>query len=330
MNEVGPSATTGGATTDGGVDDLVLPFQIDAYGLRGRLVRLGATLDAVLTRHDYPEPVARLLGEALVLAASLAATLKYDGVFTLQTKGDGPVSMMVADITTSGAMRGYAQVDREKLTAALARPGPGPAGAIPGDPVPRLLGAGHLAFTVDQGPDTERYQGIVELNGATLSDCIHHYFRQSEQFQAAINLAVGQVADTPGGKAAWRGGALMIQRLPDPRGEDAEAKEEGWRSAMALMASGSRRELLDPALPPQQLLFRLFHEGGVRVYRTKAVSDSCRCSRQRVVGMLRGLPRADLEDLKVDGALIVTCEFCNRRYTVADDDLAAPPAASPA
>lgn len=324
MNESGP-----GATTEGGADDLVLPFQIDAFAVRGRLVRLGATLDTVLTRHDYPEPVARLLGEALVLAASLAATLKYDGVFTLQTKGDGPVAMMVADVTTAGAMRGYAQVDRTKLEAALARPGPGPAGGVLGDPVPRLLGAGYLAFTVDQGPDTERYQGIVELAGATLSDCIHHYFRQSEQFQAAINLAVGKVAAAPGGPAAWRGGALMIQRLPDPQGEDAEAKEEGWRSAMALMASGSRHELLDPALSPSQLLFRLFHEGGVRVYRAKHVSDSCRCSRQRVVGMLRGLPRADLEDLKVGGSFVVTCEFCNRRYTVADQELDAAEDARP-
>lgn len=309
MSEAEPGASRG-ASAEGGTDDLVLPFQIDAYGLRGRLVRLGATLDAVLRRHDYPEPVARLLGEALVLAASLAATLKYDGVFTLQTKGDGPVAMMVADVTTAGAMRGYAQVDRDKLEATLAR-------SAPADPVPRLLGAGYLAFTVDQGPDTERYQGIVELDGATLADCIHHYFRQSEQFQAAINLAVGQ--DPPSG--AWRGGALMIQRLPDPRGVDAEAKEEGWRSAMALMASGSRRELLDPALPPQDLLFRLFHEGGVRVYRSRRINDSCRCSRHRVIGMLRGLPRGDLEGLKVEGALVVTCEFCNRRYTVADGDL---------
>lgn len=313
-----------------GGDDLVLPFQIDAYGLRGRLVRLGGALDAVLTRHDYPAPVAQLLGEALVLAAALAATLKYDGVFTLQTKGDGPVGMMVADVTTAGAMRGYAQVDRAKLAAALARPGPGPAAAPLGDPVPRLLGAGHLAFTVDQGPDTERYQGIVELSGATLSDCIHHYFRQSEQFQAAINLAVGVTAGTqPGGRPAWRGGALMIQRLPDPQEADAEAQEEGWRSAMALMASGSRRELLDPGLTPQQLLFRLFHQGGVRVYRSKPISDSCRCSRHRVIGMLRGLPRAGLAELKVDGALLVTCEFCNRRYRVADDDLAALDAPSP-
>ncbi|MBL8704950.1 MAG: Hsp33 family molecular chaperone HslO [Rhodospirillales bacterium] len=303
-------------------DDLVLPFQIDAQGLRGRLVRLGGALDAILTRHDYPAPVAQLLGEALVLAAALAATLKYDGVFTLQTKGDGPVAMMVADVTTAGAMRGYAQVDRDKLAAALARPGP----AIADDPVPRLLGAGYLAFTVDQGADTERYQGIVELTGATLSDCMHHYFRQSEQFQAAINLAVGQV-DTPEGRQ-WRGGAVMIQRLPDAQGADLDENEEGWRNAMAMMASSTRRELLDAALAPEALLYRLFHESGVRVYRDKPVVDQCRCSRERVVGMLRGLPRDDLAELKVDGRFIVTCEFCNRQYPIGEAELSASAAAS--
>jgi len=303
-------------------DDMVLPFQIDAHALRGRLVRLGGTIDAILNRHDYPEPVAMLLGEALVLAAALAATLKYDGVFTLQTKGDGPVSMMVADVTTEGALRGYAQVDRAKLGTALASATRGAPEAGLDGPVPRLLGAGYLAFTVDQGPETERYQGIVELTGATLADCIHHYFRQSEQFQAAINLAVGRVADDDAGAQRWRAGALMIQRLPDPRGAEAEEREEAWRSAMALMASGTRRELLDPALLPDRLLYRLFHEDGVRVYRSRELSDSCRCSRQRVTGMLRGLPMSELEDLKIDGELVVTCEFCNRRYGFGEDDLA--------
>lgn len=303
-------------------DDLVLPFQIDSHALRGRLVRLGGTIDAILNRHDYPEPVAMLLGEALVLAAALAATLKYDGVFTLQTKGDGPVAMMVADVTTAGALRGYAQVDHSKLEAALVSATRGAAGSGLDGPVPRLLGAGYLAFTVDQGQQTERYQGIVELTGATLADCIHHYFRQSEQFQAAINLAVGRVAEAGDSQHRWRAGALMIQRLPDPRGAEIEEREEGWRTAMALMASGTRKDLLDPALPPDRLLYRLFHEEGVRVYQTRHLSDSCRCSRQRVAGMLRGLPMAELEELKIDGKVIVTCEFCNRRYPFSDDDLA--------
>jgi molecular chaperone Hsp33 len=306
----------------GGNDDLILPFRTDTHALRGRLVRLGPAVDAILSRHLYPDPVAALLGEALALAASLAATLKYDGVFTLQTKGDGPVSMLVADVTTAGALRGYAQVDRGRLKSALARPGPEPAL----DPVPRLLGAGYLAFTVDQGPATERYQGIVELTGATLGDCIHHYFRQSEQLQAAINLAVGRVpAD---GAACWRAGALMIQRLPEGRG-GGEAEEEGWHDAAAMVASCTRAELLDPALAPDRLLYRLFHRGGVRAYRPRHLTDSCRCSRQRVERMLRGLPATELEGLKVDGRLVVTCEFCNRGYGFAEGEIARLHAATP-
>jgi molecular chaperone Hsp33 len=300
----------------GGNDDLILPFRTDAHALRGRLVRLGPAVDAILSRHLYPEPVAALLGEALALAALLAATLKYDGVFTLQTKGDGPVSLLVADVTSAGALRGYAQVDRERLKAALARPGPEPAH----DPVPRLLGAGYLAFTVDQGPATDRYQGIVELAGATLGECIHHYFRQSEQLQAAINLAVGRVA--AGGTARWRAGALMIQRLPEGRGADSEAEEEGWRDAAAMVASCTRAELLDPALPPDRLLYRLFHRGGVRAHRARPLADSCRCSRQRVERMLRCLPARELEELKVDGRLVVTCEFCNRGYGFPEGEIA--------
>src|SRR5690348_9040185 len=166
-------------------DDLVQPFQIEPFALRGRLVRLGPLLDEILTRHAYPEPVAVMLGEAIALAVILAGALKYDGVFTLQTKGDGPIRLMVADVTTAGAVRGYAQYDDEKLTKAMSRSGSAP--------VPRFLGAGHIAFTVDQGEHTDRYQGIVELQGATLAECAHHYFRQSEQVQAGIKLAVERI-----------------------------------------------------------------------------------------------------------------------------------------
>src|SRR5579863_5532519 len=159
-------------------DDLVQPFQIDPFGLRGRLVRLGPLLDEILTRHAYPEPVAVILGEAIVLAAALAGALKYEGVFTLQTKGDGPIRLIVADVTSAGAVRGYAQFDTDAVAA-----------AGPGARVPRLLGAGYLAFTVDQGEHTARYQGIVELEGASLAECTHHYFRQSEQVEAGLKVA---------------------------------------------------------------------------------------------------------------------------------------------
>jgi molecular chaperone Hsp33 len=309
------------AATDRRADDMVQPFQIDAPGLRGRLVRLGASVDEVLSRHDYPEPVARLLGETLALAAALSGALKYDGVFSLQTKGDGPVRMMVADITSEGALRGYAAFDEQALNEALSSG----AGAPLTAPVPRLLGRGHLAFTVDQGPDTERYQGIVELAGGTLADCAHHYFRQSEQLQAGIKLACDRQPG-PDGASRWRAGALMLQRLPESEvqtdDEAIEDADDDWRRSLLMMGSSTTAELTDPTVTPDQLLFRLFHEDGVRVYRAQAVRAGCRCSRERVSRMLQALPRTEVAELKVDDQVVVTCEFCNSRYTFTDPQLA--------
>jgi molecular chaperone Hsp33 len=295
-------------------DDLVQPFQIDASGLRGRLVRLGPLLDEILTRHAYPEPVAGLLGEAIALAAALAGALKYDGVFTLQTKGNGPVHLLVADVTSAGAVRGYAQFDEDKLAKAAAQ------GEVGGS-VPRLLGAGHLAFTVDQGEHTDCYQGIVELQGASLADCAHHYFRQSEQVEAGLKVAVARIADAAGVKR-WRGGSLMVQRLPK-EGEAVlrEAAEDGWRRAVILMSSSTSAELVDPALTPEALLFRLFHEDGVRVYRRHELAARCRCSRERVERVLRMLPAEEIATMKVDGRVTVTCQFCSAAYGFDDDDI---------
>ena len=283
-------------------DDLVQPFQIEASGLRGRLVRLGRTVDEVLTRHSYPEPVATVLAEALASTAVLAGGLKFDGVFSLQTKTDGALRLLVADVTSAGGLRAYAQFDADAVQAA--------ASGVGRPSLPRLMGTGYLAFTVDQGPHTDRYQGIVELTGATLADCIHHYFRQSEQVEAAVKLAAGRGAD-----GGWRAGALMIQRLPEPSpGAATESDEEGWRRAAAFMSSSTTAELIDPELSPHDLLYRLFHEDGVRVYKPTPVRFGCRCSRRRVSEMLRSLPRAEVEAMKEGEQVVVTCEFCNSRY----------------
>ncbi len=279
--------------------DFVQPFQIEASGLRGRLVRLGPVIDSVLGRHAYPEPVANLLAEMLALAAVLASALKYDGVFTLQVKGAGPIRLMVADVTSGGDMRGFAQFDGDLLEGLDALPS-----------VPRALGAGYLAFTVDQGEHSERYQGIVELVGASLVDCVHHYFRQSEQIRAGIKLAVAGGE----GERHWRAGALMLQRLP--RGglaEDGDGDED-WRDALILMASATAAELVDAELPANDLLYRLFHEDGVRVFTPAAFRPGCRCSRERVETVLRSFGPDDLESVTVEGRVVVTCEFCNARY----------------
>lgn len=292
-------------------DDLVQPFQIDPFALRGRLVRLGPAIDRILSQHAYPEPVAAMLGEAITLAVVLAGALKYEGIFTLQTKGDGPIRLIVADVSTAGALRGYAQYDAAKLDAAADGAGPGALS------VPRLLGSGYIAFTVDQGEDSDRYQGIVELAGATLADCAQHYFRQSEQIQAGIKLAVGRTGiDAAGRGGSWRAGGLMLQRVPPEGGYGviADDVEDGWRRTMVLMSSATAEELIDPDLSPHRLLFRLFHEDGVRVYDTHPLEARCRCSRRRIETILRAFPADELDDMQKEPVTTVTCEFCSTRY----------------
>lgn len=300
--------------------DFILPFQFDELRIRGRLVRLGTVADTVLHTHDYPNAVGEMLAQSLALSAILAGALKFDGIFTLQTKGNGPISTLVADTTSKGDMRGYASFDADALQRSAS-------GGLAGlAPVPRLLGAGYLAFTVDQGPHTERYQGIVELVGPTLADCAHQYLRQSEQIEAGVRLAAGKDG---AGAAGWRAGALMLQRLPAAGSSaeaetdhgpplDREAADEGWRRALALMSSVTDAELLDPGIAPYDLLRRLFHDERVSVFDAKPLAHRCRCSTLRVQRALASIPADELESMKVNGCVEVVCQFCNARYEFDD------------
>ncbi len=284
--------------------DIVLPFHLELPDLRGRLVRLGPVLDAIIRRHGYPFAVAQLLAETVTAAVVLASLLKYEGVFTLQAKGDGPVGLIVADVTSAGDVRGYAQFDADFL----------PEDRGPVASLPELVGAGYLAFTVDQGVETERYQGIVALEGETITEALAHYFRQSEQLETAMYLATSLA------EGRWRGAAVIIQRLPEEERSRVmgSAAEDDWRRGELLLGTCTREEALgreggDP--DPHTLLFRLFHEEEVRVFPPHGVAEACRCSEDRVRTVLAALPSDELEELKVDGELIVTCEFCNRKYT---------------
>lgn len=292
------------------VDDLIQPFNLQAgraHGpaLTGRLTRLGPLADDVLNRHDYPEPVALLVGQSLALGATLAGALKFNGVFTLQMQGDGPVSLVVVDITTAdeGAtytLRSYAKFDAEKLEAlesASAR---------------ALLGKGYLALTVDQGDHTERYQGLVELVGDTLAEFAQHYFRQSQQMDAAVMVSAGREGDA----GAWRAAGIMLQRVADQALEllPSDEGDDPWRRTMMLMATGTDAEMLDPELAPRRYLYRLFHEEGLRVTPPRPLTRGCRCSEARILNVLQQLPQEELLDLSIDGAIEVTCEFCNALY----------------
>ncbi len=285
--------------------DFAQTFQIEGLDVRGRLVRLGPELALVLDAHAYPVPVARMLAETLTLAVVLASALKYEGLFTLQVQSDGPISLLLADVGSDGAMRAYARFDAERLRAV-------DAGA--GASVPRLLGSGHMAFSVDQGADMDRYQGIVALESGTLAECAQVYFRVSEQLETAIFLAVRGLGEEDDG--APRTGALMVQRMP---GQDTRDAPDGWRRAVALMASVGADELLDPDLEKEQLLYRLYHEDAVRVYEPHALFQRCRCSRARVAGTLKSFPRGEITG--DDGHALVVCEFCKADYDFTPADL---------
>lgn len=290
-------------------DDLSQPFQLEASRLRGRIVRVGGAVDAVLARHAYPEPVSTLLGELLVLAASLAGALKFDGVFSLQTRSDGPVSLMVADCTNEGALRAYASFDAERL------PKDGAAD------IGRVLGDGVLALTVDQAPLGESYQGIVELTGTSLADCMHAYFRRSEQVATGLRMAVAHDADA----GRWRAGGVVVQRMPDEAEGDLEAREgeDDWRRTMMLLGTLEADELLDPDLAVETVLYRLFHEEGVRLFEPRPLHFGCRCSRERVERLLGRFPDDELDGMKrEDGRVSAVCQFCSAEYLFDEAELA--------
>jgi molecular chaperone Hsp33 len=291
----------------------VQPFQLDGKPARGRAVRLHAVVDEILGRHNYPDGVATLLAHALTLVAILGNTLKFEGKLILQAKGSGAVTSLVADYKSpadegaAGEVRGWVNFDQEKYDQLVEQ------GLDASREIPQLLGAGHLAFTIDQGPDTERYQGIVGLEGTTLAECAQKYFDTSEQLPTAIKLSA---ARSEGG---WRAGGIMLQYLAATGGFGAadasdEDAEEGWREGAILMASTKDDELLSDELSLQQLLFRLFHERGVRVFDPVPVGVLCQCTRERIGAVLSQFDDAEMSDMVVDGSIVVTCEFCNKNF----------------
>lgn len=298
-------------------DDIVLPFQIEGMDVRGRYARLGASVDTILHRHDYPESVSRMLGEAIAITALLGCALKFDGIFSFQTSSKGPVSLMVVDFATPGSLRGYARFDPEAVWTEEE------AGNYD---VPSLLGDGHLALTIDQGANTERYQGIVALEGTTLAESVNGYFRISEQIPTEVVAMATRSGDGAGG-GGWRAGAALIQHLPARSPQSGgpafldEQEEESWTRALTLFQTVSDDELTDPSLAPGQLIYRLFHEDGVRVFETRPMIAKCRCSQDRVGDVLSRLPVEELEDVATAGVIEITCDFCNTSYEVALDQI---------
>lgn len=307
-------------------DDHVVPFQVDGLDVRGRAIQVGPLLNSILNRHAYPAPVAKLLAEAIVLTALIGTSLKFSGKLTVQTKGDGPVDLLVADFTAPNAMRAYARFDDERLAAAVAA----------GETSPeQLLGKGVLAFTIDQGVGMNPYQGIVALDGSSLEDIAGVYFRQSEQLPTRVRLGVAEFFDRDEeGKArqGLRAGGLIAQFLPQSAdrlpvrdlhggdGDDSDYDIDGngvddaWDEAVSLLNTVDAGELTDPLVQSERLLYRLFNERGVRIYEPQRVSDRCSCSHEKIKGVLSGFSAEEIEESTEDGKVSVTCEFCSTTY----------------
>jgi molecular chaperone Hsp33 len=296
--------------------DLVLPFEVKPLGVRGRIVRMGPVIDEILSKHNYPASVSALLAQGVSLTALLGTSLKFQGKFILQTRSDGPVSMLVADFASPNLVRGVAKYDVQRIATANERD------------EQALLGKGHLAMTVDQGADMDRYQGIVPLGDATLSDAAHVYFQQSEQIPTRLRIAAGPL-QMRGDKAEhWRAGAILVQHLPReggssplpfssgdaPDNDNQPSEHDDWVKARMLLETVEDHELLDPSLSSEDLLYRLYHEDGVTVYPPISLMRHCTCSRVTVATMLAQFSQEERTAMIEDGAIKVTCEFCSTDY----------------
>lgn len=296
-------------------DDAVVPFEVERLDARGRAVQLGASLNSILDRHNYPSVVSKLLAEVMVLTILLGSSLKFQGKLIVQTSSNGPVNLLVCDYTTPANLRAYARFDEEALNDAIAADKTSPE---------ELLGQGTMALTVDQGANMQLYQGIVALDGSNLQEIAVNYFRQSEQIPTQVRLAVAELHDRDKdghARKSLRAGGLLVQFLPQSTLQMGEAaddqkkhQEAHWEEVEALVNTVESDELTDPDVPSERLLYRLFHEQGVRVFEATNIIDDCSCSRQKIYDVLATLSAEEIVDSTEDGKISVTCEFCSTQY----------------
>ena len=303
------------------MNDTVLPFYLNGESgntprIRGRIARLHHSADAILNRHNYPDKVAGLCAETMALGAVLASMMSFEGVFTVQAKGDGAVKTLMTDVTDQGAMRCYAAFEDDNALLDGAFQGP--------SLLPRLMGAGYIAFTVDHQVTNRRYQGIVELDGPHLGDAATSWYRNSEQLSTLVMTAAEKTDD------GWVASALMLQQIATSGGKT-DASDDGshdqdiyrqpeemddemtdlWHTAMTLCSSVKPEELSDTSLKLEDLVYRLFHTLGAHSQPMRQITDHCRCSPEKVEVMLADLSAEQKADLADENQqLIVSCEFC--------------------
>jgi molecular chaperone Hsp33 len=305
-------------------DDTVLPFQLDRSDIRGRVARLDGTLDRILAQHDYPAPVEALVAEAALLTALIGQTIKLRWKLSLQIRGDGPARLIATDYFGPGEngeparIRAYASFDPDRLD---------PDGAA----FPQI-GTGFFAILLDQGQGTLPYQGITPIAGGSLSACAETYFAQSEQLPTRFALSFGR-ASMPGGASGWRAGGVMVQSMPKAspfladKGGSGDGgllvaadmlsgdEEEHWNRVNLLLDTVEAMELVGPAVQPTDLLVRLFHEEGPRVFPAQQVRFGCTCSEEKVRNALSIYSARDIARMITpEGVVTADCQFCGAHY----------------
>ena len=307
-------------------DDTVLPFTLDASDIRGRVARLDGVLDRVLEQHDYPAQIESLVAEMALLTALIGQTMKLRWKLSLQVRGDGPARLIATDYfgpTDDGQparVRAYASYDADRLDAAA-------------DPFTQI-GKGYFAILIDQGEGTTPYQGITPIAGGSLSSCAETYFAQSEQIPTRFALTHGR-STVRGAGESWRAGGVMLQHMPaaspfaggeggSGEGGLLEAADiltddegENWRRANLLLDTVEEIEMIGPTVAPTDLLVRLFHEEGPRVFDAQPVTFGCTCSADKVRQSLSIYSAKDIGTMTTDdGTVTADCQFCGAHYVL--------------
>jgi molecular chaperone Hsp33 len=282
--------------------DFVLPFELPEVGLRGRILRLDEVSTRALAAHPLPEAGQRVLAEALGLSALLGSALRFEGRLSVQTKGGGPLNLLVTDYFAGGGLRGYARID-DKLFAESGRSGD----------FATLVGKGALAITIEPKKGAQPHQGLVPLSPAGLAQSAEGYFAQSEQLPTMLRLAAGPIYRSGVGHG-WRSGALMVQAVPGAQIGDVKSSDD-WQRVALFMQTLEDVELLDTGVPAESILWRLFHEDEVRVRPSRTLHFQCTCEPERVRAVLNSYPAEELKDLPdPDGVIRTRCEFCGTVY----------------
>lgn len=284
-------------------------FHIDSGAFLGRFVRLDSILDDILGKHKYPKQVGAVVAECTALAVLLASSMKYDGLFTLQTGSNGPIPMIVVDVSSEGNIRAYARYDEERINKAKEIRKT----TDELEETPHFLGSGHLAFTVDQGQGKDTYQGIVDIQGKNLSEIALRYFRQSEQIETYLKLYLQAPSSD---NLGWQAAGLMLQRIPATGGKVDKSKdnEELWHEALVFAESLKKEEIFNHSLSSEMLLNRLYHSNNLVISDTKEYKFSCRCSRDKLLSTLSGFDQKELDEIADNGKIGITCDFCSEHY----------------